>query len=338
MAVADSRQTGATSPCSPSPETGRVDARRSRPGEPSEKDVRPKTAENIMSMNQNGFNNEHHISQFDGMGDGPTTVFLACGDLRGWETRILMRLHVDQPHRFPVHIEHGFAHVVIGDEVAYGPVVLDETDDEGTRTVVVYMGRRVPPWVVSPTPQQHGWEYCTSLPDRTNLYMVEVDMLLLDFNDLHVRGWTKTVWFPTFTPRPMQRVGVRLGDGEGPTVPVRVLEVGGDLIVDGDPTPFVIASSTQPASPELLEQFKWAEEGWVHGKRAAWRGLHEMSEVVEAHVGVVLGHALVTEVTLHQPGQLADHVLPLLPRDVRTAIEFATNDGRDGRTPNTPTR
>lgn len=266
------------------------------------------------------------------------TCFAVFGDLRGWDARFVLRLDADRPQQFPAHIAHGFAHVIIGKDAVYGPVVLDETDDDGCRTVVVYLGRRIPPWVGSPMLQQQGWEFYDTLPDRTNLYMVEVDMLLLDFNDLHVRGWTKTVWFPSFTPRPMQRVGVRLGDGEGPTVPVRVLEVGGDLIVDGDPTPFVIASSTQPVSPELLEQFKWAEEAWVHGKRAAWRGLHDMAAVVETHVGVVLGHALVTEVTLHQPGQLADHVLPLLPRDVRMAIEFATNDGHDGQTPNTPTR
>lgn len=257
------------------------------------------------------------------------TCIVVFGELRGWEARFVLRLDADRPQQVPAHIDHGFAHVVVGTQVVYGPVVLDDTDDEGTRTVVVYTGRRIPDWVGTPMPRQHGWRFTDTLPDQTNVSMEEADLLLIDFGDLHVRGWTRTVWLP-YIPRPMQRIDLRLGDGEGPTVPVRVLEVGDDLIVDGATTPFVIVSCAQPPQPDLLERFKWAEEEWVEAKQAAWRDLHDNAAVVESHVEILLGHAITTSVHLHPPGHLVDAALPLLPRDVRTAIDFALPDHEVG--------
>lgn len=250
------------------------------------------------------------------------SCLIVFGDLRGWGPRKALRFDTGNPDALPLATKAEIGMVFLATEQVLGQVVYDGIKD-GNRIAVVYAGRRIPSWVDLPELVEFGWEPCADLPGGVNLAAMEVDALLLTFDDTgHATGWTRTIWLPYF-PRPMQRLSIQLGFGSGPTVRVRVLEVEDRLVVDGDSTPFVVMSSDElsPASPP--DKYGWARESWVAAKCGAWKGLDDLSHSVESHAETVLGHAMATRVTLHRSGALDDSVLPLLPRDVRTALDCA---------------
>ncbi len=67
----------------------------------------------------------------------------------------------------------------------------------------------------------------------------------------------------------------------------------------------------------------WVREPWVAAKIDAWKGLDSLADAVESHAATVLGFGMVTRVTVHLPDGIDNAVLPLLPRDVRTALAYA---------------
>lgn len=255
------------------------------------------------------------------------TCLAVFGDLRGWDIRKTLRFHTENVHGLPLNLDAGFAHVHLGPETVHGPVVYDGTDGTDGRTVVVYTGRRVPAWIHQPELAAFGWEpYEQHLPGGVDPAHAQVDALLLTIDERgHAAGWTRSLWL-TQVPRPMQRISIQLGDGHGPTIPVKVLEVGDDLIVDGETTPFAVLSCDHLPPASKLSAQGWVREPWVAAKIDAWKGLDSLAHAVESHAETVLSFGMVTRVTVHLPDGIDNAVLPLLPRDVRTALAHALDE------------
>lgn len=276
------------------------------------------------------------------MPDGATTakILVVFGDLRGWNRQHILQCITDNPNRI-LHADADFATVSVATETVRGPVVHDDIEG-ATRTIAVYAGNRIPAWVTQRELTTFGWVPGDELPLVNALE--EVNVLLLDIDDRgQVSGFTRHC-FLEHVPRPLERITIALADGHGPSVPVRVLETGAELTFDGATIPFSVMSSTSDDLPPatLLQTHGWCVEPCAAAKTDTFKALLALSEKIESHAAVVLGRALTTSVTVHEPDGIADSpALPLLPNDVRNALLRYALDNKhpdtNNQTPNPPT-
>lgn len=223
-----------------------------------------------------------------------------------------------------------FARVEVGPVSVHGPV-LAENEHSGHREILVHADQDIPDWVISGAPADWDWQPCLT-PPAASRRPFQVDTLLLSHDSAgRLRGLSATLWFDA-AARPLQRLELRVLPEIPAHLPVRALEAGtgergAGYLVAYCPDPHAVAALSLP-------ERGWLTEPWVQIRERSWNQLINLSECLEVRVLPVLRSPVILGVDFHDLIGLPNEALPLLPADVRDAIEealIALPDGPGGR-------
>lgn len=242
-----------------------------------------------------------------------TPVTVVLGDLPGWFPRLVYR--TIEPIPVTVSADGRFLTLAVRGEQRVGAVVTPSGHPEP----VVYLGGDLPaqPWTI-----EEGWQPA-DMPQGVISEALETLVLALSWQDRELVGYFRTVWLD----RPygsMERFDLPAQQvGAATQVGCRVLETMTDRI----PTPGCggplrsLTVAVDDAS--ALRAAGWESPDWLAIRADAWGRLNELSHCLEAVAYPLLGEAIVGQVIVHDLDSLKPDDLPLLPSDVRDALEFA---------------
>jgi hypothetical protein len=251
-------------------------------------------------------------------------LFVVWGDLRTADAWDAVAADLDeQAADLTLSPDGSWAEVKLGPTVVAGPVATDTTDQaEGvvTREVVVIVDDHAPEWLSTDTVAEWGWRRAYSLPVlKRRPFLCDVMLLTLNWAD-QFDGWSTLLWLDS-TLVPMARVSLALS-GKAPTgvgpLEVRVLEVGSAQ----DGVPFAVLFCPDSAAFDRQDPLArgWRTEPRSRAQRRTWRLLMALSDSVAVKSVPLLGHDIISEVTVKRDAVLTSEVMDLLPADVRDAI------------------
>ena len=242
-----------------------------------------------------------------------TPVTVVLGDLPGWFQRLVYR--TTEPIPVTISPDGRFLTLTVRGEQRVGAIVTPEGHPEP----VVYLGGGLP---LQPWTDEDGWQPA-DMPQGVVSEAVETDVVALSWQDGELVGCVATVWLDR-SYRYLERFDLPVRQASVTTqVRCRVLEA----LTDRTPIPGcggpLRTLNVVVDDISALRAAGWQAVDWLDIRANVWGRLNELSHCLESVAYPLLGEAVLSDVIVHDLVALNPDDLPLLPRDVRDALEFA---------------